>query len=152
MSTFDHYFGRILESAATEATADGSAAVEAQHLLLAIAREGSPVLAAAGLDQPALRRALDQEFARSLAAAGVRLPDGLPHATPDPERTPPLGASARAAIERSFQLVQRKRDLRPGHMLVGVIQAELGTVPRALALAGVDRAALRERAAEEVRA
>ncbi|WP_433359718.1 Clp protease N-terminal domain-containing protein [Actinoplanes sp. CA-142083] len=152
MSTFDHYFNRILDAAAAEATADGSAAVEAQHLLLAIAGEGSPPLAAAGLDQPALRRALDQEFTRSLATAGVTVPGGLPRATPDPGRSHSLGASAKVAIERGFDLVERKRDARPGHLLLGVLQADLGTVPRALALAGVDRAALRELALREVRA
>ncbi|MFI5892328.1 Clp protease N-terminal domain-containing protein [Actinoplanes sp. NPDC051513] len=151
MSTFDEYFVRILDAAAAEATADGSAAVEAQHLLLAIAGEGSPALEAAGLDRPALRRALEQEFTRSLATAGVRVPGGLPRSTPDPARTHSIGASAKVAIERSFDLVERKRDIRPGHLLLGVIQAELGTVPRALALAGVDRAALRERALREVR-
>ncbi|GAA2810174.1 hypothetical protein GCM10020219_097610 [Nonomuraea dietziae] len=33
----------------------------------------------------------------------------------------------------------RKKDLRPAHVLLGILQAEVGTVPRALALAGVDR-------------
>ena len=152
MSTFDQYLTRVLETAAAEAKSDGSAAVEAHHLLLAIAGEGSLALQSAGLDQAAVRRALDQEFSRSLAAAGVRLAGGMPDATPDPEKSPPVGASVRAALERSFQLVERKRDMRPGHVLLGVLQAELGTVPRALALAGIDRADLCERALTEVRA
>jgi hypothetical protein len=40
----------------------------------------------------------------------------------------------------------RKKDLQPAHLLLGILQAEAGTVPRALALAGVDRAGLAERA------
>ena len=32
----------------------------------------------------------------------------------------------------------RKNDVRPGHVLLGVLLADVGTVPRALALAGVD--------------
>jgi D-alanyl-D-alanine carboxypeptidase len=40
------------------------------------------------------------------------------------------------------ETVSRKEDLRPAHLLLGVLQAQVGTVPRALALAGVDRSDL----------
>ncbi|GAA2986757.1 Clp protease N-terminal domain-containing protein [Streptosporangium longisporum] len=43
---------------------------------------------------------------------------------------------------------QGKKDLRPAHLLLGVLSAAVGTVLRALALAGVDRAALMDRVEE----
>jgi D-alanyl-D-alanine carboxypeptidase len=52
-----------------------------------------------------------------------------------------MGASAKLVMERAFTTT-RKKDLRPGHVLLAVLRAEVGTVPRALALAGVDRAGL----------
>lgn len=150
MSSFDHYLNRILVAAAVEARAEGSTAVEAHHLLLAIAQDGSPVLAAAGLDHAVVRGALDREFARSLAAAGVRLDGGLPLATPLAEGSPQLGATAKAALERGFATAQRKRDCRPGTVLLGVLLTPVGTVPRALELAGADRAALAEDVRREI--
>jgi len=146
VSTFDRYLSGVIATAETEARLEGATTVEAYHLLLAIAREGRPAL---GLDHAAVRAALDREFEQSLAAAGVRIEGGLPPATPS-EVIPGLGASAKAALERGFGAVSRKRDCRPGHVLLGVLQAEVGTVPRALALAGVDRAELIERVQQEV--
>jgi ATP-dependent Clp protease ATP-binding subunit ClpA len=150
MSSFDRYLSRILEAAAAEARADGSATTEAHHLLLAIAQDGSPALAAAGIDHAAVRAALDHEFARSLAAAGVRIDGGLPRATPPATGSPDLGATARSALERGFAAAQHKRDCRPGHILLGVLLAPLGTVPRALDLAGVDRTRLAEDVRREI--
>ena len=43
------------------------------------------------------------------------------------------------------------RYLRPTHLLLGVLAAEEGTVPRALAGAGVDRPDLRRRALAKLR-
>jgi len=151
VSSFDHWFNALVLAAAEDARADGSTTVEAHHLLLAVARDGSPTLAAAGLDEAAIRRALDGEFARSLAAAGVRVDGGLPPATPAPAGSPRLGATAMAAIERGFASVSRKRDVRPAHVLLGILRAEVGTVPRALALAGADRTALIAHLEEQLR-
>jgi ATP-dependent Clp protease ATP-binding subunit ClpA len=145
MSDFDHYMTRVIAGATAEARAEGTGTVEAHHLLLAIARDGSsPALAAAGLDHAAVRAALDREVAQSLAAAGVHLEGGPPRATPAPEGSPQLGATARAALERGLGAAPRKRDCRPPHVLLGVVLAPVGTVPRALALTGVDRETLAE--------
>ncbi|MEO3812546.1 Clp protease N-terminal domain-containing protein [Sphaerisporangium sp. B11E5] len=144
MAVIDEYINTIVERGGHDARHDGSETIEAHHLLLAIAAEGDAasreVLTSAGLDHRAVRDALDREFEHSLNAAGVsagtfRLPP------PSPAGTPPakLGASARLALERGFSSVSRKKDLRPGHLLLGILRAEAGTVPRALALAGVDR-------------
>ncbi len=143
MSSFDHYLNDVLGRAAEEARAEGSATVEAYHLLLALADGHDPVLAGAGLDRAAVRSALDRESARSRAAAGVTAAADL-RASP-PAGSPGLGPTARAALERGFAKASRKKDIRPGHVLLGVLLADVGTVPRALALAGVDRQALIER-------
>lgn len=131
MSDFDQYLDGLFAAALAES--DG--VVEAHHLLLAMARSGS-----SPLDYPALRAALDQEFAVSLAAAGVRFSGSLP--TPVISGDIKLGATARAAVERAVAAASRKRDLRPGHLLLGILLAETGTVPRALDIAGVDRLSL----------
>jgi hypothetical protein len=55
-----------------------------------------------------------------------------------------MGASARVALERSFSSA-RKKDLRSAHLLLGILHAQIGTVPRALALAGIDQAGLADR-------
>jgi ATP-dependent Clp protease ATP-binding subunit ClpA len=150
VTRFDKFLSTVLDRARQEATEDRSSTVEAQHLLLAIAAIAEPtthrVLASAGLDHPALRRALDREYAQSLAAAGVALPTGgVPRASAA-ESSPHLGESVKLALHRGFGSISRKRDLRPAHLLLGVLRAEVGTVPRALTLAGVDRGDLIERA------
>ncbi|MET0414440.1 MAG: Clp protease N-terminal domain-containing protein [Actinoplanes sp.] len=144
MSAFDHYLQAVLVRAAEEARAESSATVEAHHVLLALAAGHDPVLAEAGLDRDALREALDREFAHSLAAAGVTLPPTPPRSTPAPG-SPGLGSTAKAALDRGFAHAARKKDARPAHVLLGILLAEAGTVPRALALAGIDRQALIER-------
>ena len=150
MSSFDNYLNKILIAAAAEARAEGSATTEAHHMLLAIAADGSPTLAAAGLDHAAVRAGLDREFIRSLAAAGVRVDGGLPRATPLPAGPSQLGATARAALERGFAAARRKRDCRPGHVLLGIVLTPVGTVPRALELAGADPARLAQDVRDEI--
>ncbi|MEW1837597.1 Clp protease N-terminal domain-containing protein [Nonomuraea angiospora] len=150
MSAIDHYIQAVILHGESEARQDGSAAIEAHHLLLGIAaQEGTAareVLTSAGLDRQAIRDALDREFEHSLGTAGVSLASfGLPAPTPDPDRRVSLGASGRLCLERGFARAKGKRDLRPGHLVLGILEAEVGTVPRALTLAGVDRAALTTR-------
>jgi D-alanyl-D-alanine carboxypeptidase len=153
MTTFTAYLPRILERGSQEAEQDGSSTLEAHHLLLAIAADPEPsthtVLARAGLDYRALRDALDREYAQSLSAAGVSLaafdlpPAGRPASAKSRRRKP--GNSMKLALVRGFGTVTRKRDLRPAHLLLGILQAPVGTVPRALALAGVDQGELIQR-------
>lgn len=151
MSAFDKYLQAVLLAAQAEAREDGSAAMEARHALLAVAAqdgtEPQRFLAAAGLGRVELKAALDREFAHSLGAAGVAPGAFDLHSTPDPDRRPQLGASLRLALERMAGS-SRKKDLTPLHVLHALLQAEVGTVPRALDLAGVDRAALAARVRE----
>jgi len=150
MSTFGQYARTIVRKGRVEAQESGSATIEAEHLLLAMSRQqgtdAQQMLASAGLDYGAIREALDREFEQSLSAAGISLAEfDLPNATVHPERRAPLGASARLALERAVKSGVRNR-LQPTHLLIGVLGAQVGTVARALALAGVDRADLAEQA------
>jgi ATP-dependent Clp protease ATP-binding subunit ClpA len=152
MAGFDKFLRAALDWAVVEARQDGSATVEAQHLLLAMAADpaGTPgrILAAAGLDHAATRAALDGEFERSLGTVGVSPATfGIPPATPDPDRMPHPGATIQLALERAIRSGGR-REAQPAHLLLGILQADVGTVPRALALAGVDRTALIARVEE----
>jgi D-alanyl-D-alanine carboxypeptidase len=146
----DTFVAAVLERARREACADGSSTVEAQHLLLAVAASGEPstreLLDSVGLDEAAIRTALDREFAHSLDAAGVSVDSAsMPRPTHLRDEQPPLGSSVKLAMERGFGSVSRKQHARPAHMLLGIMQATVGTVPRALVLAGIDRAALVQR-------
>jgi ATP-dependent Clp protease ATP-binding subunit ClpA len=148
MTVFTSYLPRIIGRGSREAQRDGSSTVEAHHLLLAIAADPEPsthtVLAGAGLDYRALRDALDREYEQSLAAAGVSVAEfDLPK--PPTRKTPKPGNSMKLALGRGLGTVARKRDMRPAHLLLGILQAPVGTVPRALALAGVDQAELTRR-------
>lgn len=143
MSAFDKYLHAIIVRAQHEAHEDGSTTVEAPHLLLAIAGEPEPttreVLESVGLDEHTVRGALEREFERSLSAVGV---SRSTYDLPRPSRLsthPTMGTSAKLALERGFASISRKKDLRPAHLLLGILSAQVGTVPRALALAGIDR-------------
>lgn len=147
MSAFSKYVRSTLEQAGREAQLDRVTMIEAQHVLLAIAAQpelpAARVLSSVGLDRRVLRDALDRELAHSLSAAGVLLEAfDLPRPLSPPEPAKQLGASVKHALERGVTGVRKGRDLRPAHLLLGILLAEVGTVPRALALAGIDRADL----------
>ena len=149
MVRFDRYLKTVLAGAGDEARLDGSATVEAHHLLLVIAGDAGTAaaraLVAAGLDRDRVRAALDREFEQSLAAVGVSASAfGVPPATPDPHRQPHPGASIQLALERAARAAGGA-ELQPAHLLVGILRADAGPVPRALALAGVDRVGLIDR-------
>ncbi len=135
-----------VERAGAEARREGSRAIEAEHLLLALsaARDtsASRVLKSAGLDHEAIRDALDGAFRTSLRAAGVELVDrgpvtgrvvGVGHLR--------MGQSAKLVLQRALVVAAKRgdRQLRTSHLLVGLLRAEYGTVPRALAHAEIDR-------------
>jgi ATP-dependent Clp protease ATP-binding subunit ClpA len=144
---------RAVERSRDVARERGARTLEAEHVLSALA-EGAGVargcLDDAGLDRDGILEALEREEARSLAAAGVRRPAfDLPPPPPSP-RTPRWGASAKLALQRSLAAAVGRGDRAIGaaHLLLGVLAAERGTVPRALEAAGVDRAALAARVGE----
>jgi len=150
VADFHKYLRGVLDKAGDEARLDGSAAVEAPHLLLAIAADPSSgaaagALAEVGLDRAAIRAALDREFTHSLHAVGVSpAAFDLPPATPNPQRRPQPGASFQLTMERTIKAAGAATP-QPAHLLLGILRADVGTVPRALALAGIDRADLTAR-------
>ncbi|HWF72275.1 MAG TPA: Clp protease N-terminal domain-containing protein [Solirubrobacteraceae bacterium] len=128
-----------------EARASGHGSVEAEHLLLALAAH--PALLGLGLDRDELVAALAQEEERSLAAVGIAAADfDLPAGHRGP-RKPRLAASIKLAIARAVAIAAKRGDRRitAKHLLYGVLDAEQGRVPRALRIAGIDRAELRAR-------
>ena len=143
----------VLRAAQEEARALASSSIEAEHLLLALCGDArSPtgrLLAESGLDHDALRAALERETEHSLAAVGVAPADLTPpeRATPS-RRSPRLAASSRRALERAAHvaLARKDRAITGPHLLLGVLGAEIGTVPRALTLAGMEPGVLAERA------
>ena len=86
------------------------------------------------------------ETDRSLAAVGV----SAEHLTFSPfVETPRFATSAKWALELSLRIALERGDRRigTGHVVLAILRAERGTVPRALALAGVDRVELGARVA-----
>ena len=127
----------IAAEAQEEARVGGSSAVEAEHLLLAMTRPvasvASDVLRASGLDHTAIRQALDDEFARSLAVVGVSR-DGLVSAPRVPFAGRPRWAtSGKVALRRALDAARARGDgrIESGHVLLGVLAAHQGTVARA---------------------
>ena len=97
----------------------------------------------AGLDRDGLLAALEAETARSLAAVGVSAEP--PRFSPYVE-TPRFAASSKLALERALRVAVARKDnhIGPEHVVLGVLRATTGTVPRALECAEVDRVALME--------
>jgi Clp amino terminal domain, pathogenicity island component len=157
----------VVFRAIEEARRRGSDSVEAEHLMLALAwnRASVPALLMADvdLDYESLDAALTEERARSLAFVGIaNFPADRLVATPKESR-PNWGASSREALSRSRRIINERAHARGAggpraggprartrarsddlDLLTAILRAEFGTVPRALAFAGVDREALLE--------
>jgi ATP-dependent Clp protease ATP-binding subunit ClpA len=133
-----------------EAKRDGAKFIEAEHMLLALASstdsDAGRLLNDAGLNHERLAAALREERRRTLAFAGMSAPDnGLVEAT-GLDSKPSLGTSAKTAVRRALigsrHDRRRRGRLRGTDLLAGILEADFGTVPRALAIAGVDRTEL----------
>jgi ATP-dependent Clp protease ATP-binding subunit ClpA len=136
-----------------EAKREGAKAIEAEHMLLALTAssdgDAAKVLVESGLDHERLASALKEERRRTLAFVGMKAPDKEVAAVTELESSLSLGTSAKAAVKRALVGARHERHrvhLRSTDLLAGILEAELGTVPRALAIAGIDRAALAARA------
>jgi D-alanyl-D-alanine carboxypeptidase len=143
----------VIGRAEVEAQNDGTPAIEAEHLLLALAAEpGSAtgrLLGEFGLDHEKLASTLREEYRRSLAFVGVAVSDQEQHQAIEPDGSLSLGTSAKAAVKRALvACANRRARLETTDLLLGIVQAGFGTVPRTLEIAGVDRTALVSRAAE----
>jgi D-alanyl-D-alanine carboxypeptidase len=136
-----------------EAKLDGAKAIEAEHMLLALTAspdgDAAKLLREAGLDHDRLASALKEERRRTLAFVGMKEPDQEVAAATELESPLYLGTSAKAAMKRAVIGARHERHrvhLRSTDLLAGILEAELGTVPRALAIAGLDHVALASRA------
>ncbi|MFF1572935.1 Clp protease N-terminal domain-containing protein [Leifsonia sp. NPDC058292] len=142
----------VVIGSVAEAQRRNAPTVEAEHLLLALSLEtGTPAAAAldaAGLDHAGVERMLRAERETSLRTAGVEpVPEERLAAAPRPAR-PRWGASARDVLVRAHRASARSHRSRTAEtdLLVALLQLELGTVPRAFTLAGVDRASIAQHA------
>jgi D-alanyl-D-alanine carboxypeptidase len=146
----------VVEVARAEASELDSPTLEAEHLLLAVARRPATtayrILVEAGLEYENIREALELEFERSLAAVGVALDERDLTSTAGKARVPRWGTSAKLALERSAKIAGARRDrhITPSHILLGILRAPTGTVPRALDGAGIDRAEFSRRVASSL--
>src|SRR5580704_10054405 len=140
-----------------EAKRDGAKYIEAEHMLLALAadRDGGAAKAMmeSGLDHDRLEKALHEERTRTLAFAGMSAPSKELVQATELESPLTFGTSAKSALRRGLIATRearrgRRARIRDIELLVGILQAELGTVPRALAIAGIDRGALISRIME----
>ena len=135
----------IVEAAWEEAQAAGQNAVEAEHLLLALSLKAE--IRRLGLDYDEILAALRAEEEHSLAAVGIDLADYDVPASFRPSRSARLGGSAKVAIQRALTVTAKRsqRRITAPNLLLGVLGAEHGRVPRALRLAGIDVQELRAR-------
>jgi ATP-dependent Clp protease ATP-binding subunit ClpA len=150
---FDKRSGVVVADAREEARLQGATKLGAEHLLLALSRGADSdlrtILDQGGLDHDSVLRALDAERERSLEAAGIASGSiGLLERPVPATGQPRWGASAKRALESAVSIARARgdRNLRPTHILLGVLRAEEGTVPRALAVIGVDQVALAQSA------
>ena len=139
----------IMGVAMMEASNRGSTNVEAEHLLLAFLFDrtspATPLLAEHGVDYDSFGAALAAERERTLAAVGVVAPspERLVSTPRTRGRGPRFGTSAREVWDRTMRRVKARGGGRPvlthADFIIGILSAELGTVPRALLQAGIDR-------------
>jgi ATP-dependent Clp protease ATP-binding subunit ClpA len=138
-----------VKDAEEEARVLGSPTIEAEHLLLALTRQPHETAVAraldrAGLDHETVEQALADERERSLAAVGISIGDfDLP--APRLATKPRMAAGAKSALEHALRISLERADRRidGGHILLALLRAEAGTVPRVLREAGVERDELR---------
>ena len=138
----------VVNAAHDEAVALGARQIEAEHLLLALAARG-----VAGLDHDEVAEALTDEERSTLGAVGVRLDDfDVTPATGSVATKLRFGASAKTALERTLKVAIEHGDRRIAapHILLALLWARHGRVPRALTLAGIDTIALAARARAEL--
>jgi ATP-dependent Clp protease ATP-binding subunit ClpA len=142
---FDKRSRTVVVEARSEAVIHADTQLGAEHLLLALARrsdwDAGLVLADAGLNHQRLRSAIDADLERTLETVGVSVAAiRIPSSSLRPQKEPRWGASAKRALERAARAARDHGDRRilPTHILIGVLGAAEGTVPRVLTAAGVD--------------
>ncbi len=132
-----------VRDARREALSAGDEAIEAEHLLLALA--GRDEFHALGLDHDRLAEALADEERRSLASVGVNLDEIEPPPATRARREPRMATSSKLVLHRALGAAMKRGDrhVDAGHVLLGVLSAEHGRAARALRIAEIDVDALR---------
>jgi len=134
---------RVAVEANSVAAGLGSPSVEAEHLLVSLAagqdRAGS-ALREVGLDPEELREAIHRDFERVLGRVGIDAA-AFDLSANCRRTTPRWGASAKQGLERALQEAERRgeRHIGPEHILLGLLRAEHGAVPRILEAEGIHR-------------
>jgi ATP-dependent Clp protease ATP-binding subunit ClpA len=156
---FDSRFGgdarRVVIRASKEvADGVGSPQIEAEHLLVALAAgpaddRAAQALRDEGLDAETLREAIAHDGERVLAKVGIDVSSVDLPPRPRSRKSPRVGASAKRALELGVRGAAEIGEKKIGshHLLLGLLRAEHGVVPRLLAAEGVDRAELAKRLA-----
>ena len=134
---------RVAVEANSIAAGLGSPSVEAEHLLVSLASGDDPAghaLRDAGLEPEEVREAIRRDFERVLGRVGIDAA-AMDLSANCRRTTPRWGASAKQGLERALEEAKRRGDHRIGceHILLGLLRAERGTVPRLLAAEGIDR-------------
>lgn len=133
---------------------DGIDQPGAEHLLLAALELDDGIARAAlqmfDIDSVSLRTAIAGQHDEALRSIGVIADDNAVAAAlpAGGTATGPYRSqgSMQAAFQRAVALAKRDRcSVHSGHLLLGVIEADQGTVARSLDHLGVDRAVLRDR-------
>jgi ATP-dependent Clp protease ATP-binding subunit ClpA len=129
-------------AAREEARTSGQHTVESEHLLLALAARPE-----FGLHRQRLVDALAHEEEQSLAAVGVAASELEPRTRSRAGREPQFATSSKLALQRAVAAAAKRGDRRltAGHVLLGVIAAEHGRVPRAMRIAEINVDDLRAR-------
>ena len=143
---FERFVGearRVTLQAHSVAAGLGASSVEAEHLLVSLAGSQNPAGAAlreVGLDSTELHEAIQRDFERVLAQVGIDA-SGVDVSSNCRRTKLSLGASAKRGLERALEEGKRRGDRKIGceHILLGLLRAEHGTVPRLLAAEGIDR-------------
>lgn len=128
----------IVTQAQADAHGLGARSIEAEHLLVALARSSGAagsILGRFHLSADRVREQILQERARSLGAAGITAPAPAPT-----DGALPLSTSAKAVLRRAVAGSRGRID--EVSLLAAVLAQETGTVPRLLTLAGTDKASL----------
>jgi ATP-dependent Clp protease ATP-binding subunit ClpA len=146
---FAHEARRVAVEANSVAAGLGAPSIEAEHLLISIASGNDPAghaLRDVGLDAHEVREAIQRDFARVLGRVGIDASGVTPSA--NCRRTKPRwGASATQGLVRAYEEAKRRgeRTIRSEHILLGLLRAEHGAVPRILNAEGIDREVLTAR-------
>lgn len=142
--------------AAEIAESDGSATVEAEHLLLALVDPADDSIGQAlvrcGLTADGIRDARNREFQSALAVVGVDTNRAAPSGALRLRRgrTTAFGQSSKLALERSLEQAtnQGARRITTTHLARAIVGAETGPTPRLLSELGTNAEQLRAELAD----